>query len=222
MHNELWDTIYQYFAAQTEIYSKFKDLDFEQQLKLLIVKDDAPIDPSIPNLIELRTELCEILQKCKDNISEQLDETKTQFVVSILAIDCDENVLTKQINKIQITQGSLEKISRTNAELKLTANWHKLQQPFAKCNNGGERFYENIDLFLEKTSVYRFLIELSYFCLAQGFHGKYLANQDAIDVYKARCLAKLTESTHFSATGVGNTSKKQNETILRTHNAAST
>lgn len=210
MHNELWNVMYQYFAAQTKIYSKFKELDFEQQLELLTVKDAAPVDPSIPNLIALRTELCEVLQQCKDTISERLNETSTQFVVSLLAIVCDENVLTKQISQIQITQGSLDKYSRTTAELKLSAYWTKLQQQFAKCNNGGEIFFENIDLFLEQESEYEFLIELSYFCIGQGFRGKYLTNQDAIDQYKDRCLTKLTGSSYFSATSDGNANKKQN------------
>jgi hypothetical protein len=223
MHNDLWDVIYQYFAAQAEIYDKFERLDFDQQLALLAAEDDVPPDPSMLSLSILHGELCEILQQCKDSITLQLDETKSQFVTSTLAIDCDENVLTKQITKIHITQGSLDKYSRATAELKLTASCPKLQRQFAKCNTGGERFFDNLDLFLEQGSGFQFLVELSYFCLAQGFYGKYFTRKEAIKIYKERCLKKLTKPTHFSATRDGDAGKKpsNNAVILRKHNAAS-
>lgn len=225
MHNQLWDVIYQYFAAQTKIYNKFESLDFDQQLALLTVTDDAQLpDPSIISLSILRDELCEILQQCKDSIALQLDETNTQFVISILAIVCDENVLTKHITNIQVTQDALEKYSRASAELKLSASWPKLQRQFSHCNNGGELFFNNLDIFLEQGSESQFLIELSYFYLSQGFRGKYISHHDIIKMYQDRCLTRLTERSHFSATSDRHTSKKQNnsETLLREQHAAST
>jgi hypothetical protein len=211
MHNELWDIIYQYFAAQAKIYHKFADLDFEQQMALLTQTEDAPVDPAVVGLNSLYVELCEILQQCKDNMNGLLDETQTQFVVSTLAIACDENVLTTQIAKMQMTQGSLDKYSRTTAELTLAASWPKLQREFASCTNGGEQFFDNIDLFLAQSNVYRFIIELSYFCLAQGFRGKHLARLETIDTYKDRCIAKLTHGDHFSATDDRHNHKKINK-----------
>jgi len=223
MHNELWDVIYQYFAAQAKIYHKFAELDFEQQMALLTETENAPVDPTVIGLNSLYVELCEILQQCQDNMNGLLDETQTQFVVSTLAITCDESVLTTQIAKMQMTQGSLEKYSRTTAELKLATSWPKLQRKFANCNNGGEQFFDNIDLFLTQSNVYRFIIELSYFCLAQGFRGKYLARLETIDTYKERCIAILTDGDHFSAVDDRHNNKKINKygMTLRNKNESS-
>lgn len=222
MHNDLWDVIYQYFSAQTKIYAKFTDLDFEQQLAFITVTDEPLEDPDIVSLKLLHAELCEILQLCKERIASQLDETSTQFIVSTLAITCDENVLTKQISKIHISQDSLDKFSRATAELKLTTSWPKLQRQFGQCIDGGERFFDNLELFLGQANTFKFLIELSYFCLGQGFCGKHINHLEAIQTYKDRCFAKLTEHSHFSATDNGERIQKTNKYghVLRKKNEA--
>jgi type VI protein secretion system component VasF len=51
---------------------------------------------------------------------------------------------------------------------------------------GGEIFYNTIDDIIKKPDTLPFVFEVFYFCLSQGFRGRYPDNQTKINEYKHR------------------------------------
>ncbi|WP_340680797.1 DotU family type IV/VI secretion system protein [Paraglaciecola sp.] len=199
MTNTLWDHAYQYFAAQQAIYLKFSKIEFEQQVELFSSDEEqdntaAPLVSTV-TLTDLHAELVNNLQTLLDNITPlQTDEQHT-YVLNALSFYCDEMVLTQYITQIQIAQETLDHLSRTTAQQKLTALWPKLQVIFCQCQDGGERFFANLDTLLAHPDTYRFALEIHYFCLKQGFAGRFVQQHELLEDYQAQCFKALSPFT---------------------------
>jgi type IV/VI secretion system ImpK/VasF family protein len=226
MTNSLWNNAYQYFSAQGAIYLKFRSLDYEQQLASLSSDEEqgdaSPLPEPMVNLTDLHDELVGNLQTLMANISDLVGEEQSRYIIDALAFYCDETVLTQHFVEIQISQETLEHQSRTTALQKLSAFWPKLQVTFCQCQDGGERFFTNLDTLLTHPTTYRFALEMYYFCLKQGFAGRFMQEVDRLEYYQAQCfkaLSPLAENRLAQSSPL--LSKAKNEPRLGEHDASS-
>ena len=223
MTNTLWDHAYQYFSAQQAIYLKFKALDFEQQIALLCPQEGQNAEtPTIVSLLDLRDEVATNLQTLIDSISSLLAQEHRRYVVDALAFYCDETVLTQYITQINVTQETLEHLSRASVVQKLSAFWPKLQMQFCQCHNGGELFFTNLHTILSHPDTFRFALEIYLLCLKQGFVGRYLQHNDMLEHYQSQCLKVLTPLANQSVMKQARAqSRLKNEPMLGEHHASS-
>ena len=220
MFNAQWDILFVYLSAQQDIFQKFAAVDFDQQIALVAPNDEEVLPTSFVNLADLQLELVNNLQICRDTLATLLDADNCRYVIDALVFHCDEMVLTQKLSAVHIQQDTLEHLSRASAQLKLSAHWSKLQTQFSQCNHGGEMFFSNLDSLLSEPEHHLFCIEVHYFCLKQGFVGRFLAQQHVIEEYQQRCIKVLQAHTRLSQLN-SNKHPKKSEPLFGVSHAAS-
>lgn len=73
----------------------------------------------------------------------------------------------------------------------LGLSWPLLQTEWLGSADGGDAFYRIIDTVEGDPSTPSFLFEVFYFCLSQGFVGRYIGQPDAIEGYQQRLRARI-------------------------------
>ena len=116
------------------------------------------------DLVELRSKLRTKLDDLRKVISAQYSERDTYFVLFPLMAHCDE---VMQMLILDIKQ----------------LEWPSLQQELYQVADAGDLFYELLDTALSKSETLPLVYEVYYFCLNDGFNGRYSTNQDRIDEY---------------------------------------
>lgn len=106
------------------------------------------------DLIDLRIKLRDQLEYLRLLITEKYSDRDAYFVIFPLTAYCDE-IIKRSIIDVQ----SLE--------------WLPLQKELYKIDNAGDLFYELLDNILIKTETLSLVYEVYYFCLKDGFHGRY-------------------------------------------------
>ena len=125
---------------------------------------DSPDTIAIIDLVELRSKLRTQLEHLRGAITEQHSERDAYFVLFPLTAHCDELV-----KKIILDINQLE--------------WPPLQQELYQVNDAGDLFYELLDNALKKPETLPLVYEVYYFCLHDGFWGRYGGNPDRIGDY---------------------------------------
>jgi type IV/VI secretion system ImpK/VasF family protein len=123
-------------------------------------------------MIPMRTDIRTKLEVLKAKLGEQLNEREVYLVIFPIVVYFDE-IVQSQIARGQHTA------------------WPPLQKELYQILDGGEMFYTVLDDILRKPETLPFVYEIFYFCLADGFQGKYAGNQIAIDDYKSKLAAKI-------------------------------
>jgi type IV/VI secretion system ImpK/VasF family protein len=126
------------------------------------------------DLVELRSKLREQLEGLRTAITEQYSERDAYFVLFPLMAHCDELV---QMLILDIKQ----------------LEWPSLQQELYQVIDAGDLFYELLDNALSKPETLPLVYEVYYFCLNDGFLGRYSGNPERIDGY----LQKLRKHIHL-------------------------
>ncbi len=137
--------------------------------------------PTALDLVELRSHLRAQLEQIRTLITEQYSERDAYYVLFPLTAHCDEGV----------KKGILD---RSHLE------WPPLQQELYQVVDAGDLFYELLDTVLAKTDTLSLLYEVYYFCLRDGFYGRYGVNPDRIADYIEKlqrhiALQPLAEAT---------------------------
>ena len=116
------------------------------------------------DLVELRSKLRSQLEDLRAAITEQYSERDSYFVLFPLTAHCDE-VVKKMILDINHLE------------------WPSLQQELYQVDDAGDLFYELLDNALSKPETLPLVYEVYYFCLNDGFSGRYTANPDRLEGY---------------------------------------
>ncbi|MGZ4953769.1 MAG: DotU family type IV/VI secretion system protein [Methylobacter sp.] len=119
---------------------------------------------TINDLVELRSKVRIQLEDLRTAITEQYSERDAYFVLFPLTAHCDEVV-----KKMILDSHQLE--------------WPPLQQEFYQVADAGDLFYELLDSALSKSETLALVYEVYYFCLHDGFRGRYGINPDMVDNY---------------------------------------
>ena len=121
----------------------------------------------IINLVELRSKLRTQLDNLRSAISEQYSERDAYFILFPLTAHCDELIknLILEIKQLE---------------------WPPLQQELYQVDDAGDLFYELLDNLLGKPETLPLIYEVYFFCLSDGFRGRYSGNPDRIVDYIRR------------------------------------
>jgi type IV/VI secretion system ImpK/VasF family protein len=123
-------------------------------------------------LVEVRIAIRAKLDVLKAALAAHLTERETYLVLFPIVVRFDEMVQNRFLTG---TQG----------------NWPPLQKELFQIDNGGEVFYDTLDDLLRKADTLPFVYEVYYFCLSDGFKGKYIDNLTKINEYKTKLIDKI-------------------------------
>lgn len=144
---------------------------------------DTPATIAMVDLVDLRSKLRTQLDYLRTAITEQYSERDAYFVLFPLTAHCDELVkhLILDINQLE---------------------WPPLQQELYQVVDAGDLFYELLDNALRKPETLPLVYEVYYFCLRDGFYGRYSGNPDRLADYTQRLCEHIRlqpiEATHIS------------------------
>lgn len=69
--------------------------------------------------------------------------------------------------------------------------WVPLQSEWIGSSHGGTEFYRILDKLLQDETTASIVFELFYYCLRNGFVGRYANNPDAIETYKKYLASRI-------------------------------
>lgn len=119
------------------------------------------------DLVEARGKMRAVLEELRVAITGQYSERDAYFVLFPLMAHCDEvvQVLILDANKLE---------------------WPPLQQELYQVADAGDVFFELLDHALSKPETLPLIYEVYYFCLKDGFGGRYSSNPDKIADYQRK------------------------------------
>ncbi|WP_133470991.1 DotU family type IV/VI secretion system protein [Paraglaciecola marina] len=183
MNHKAWDDLYLCLIQQQEVFEKIE----LETLNLDNLTEQA--NDFSPFITELET----IFSACQTAISQHLDEAELTYVVEALIFQCDETILTQKL----VTKTCESQHAETLNHLPFLpcSKWVTLQKHLLDCRTGGERFFENLEQILATENKYPFALEVYYFCLKQGFVGRYNQQSEPITEYMRHCTKAISQST---------------------------
>ena len=113
------------------------------------------------DLVKLRSKLRDQLEQLRTAITERYSERDAYLVLFPLTAHCDELV-----KKMILDINQLE--------------WPPLQQELYQVVDAGDLFYELLDNALAKPDTLPLVYEVYYFCLHDGFCGRYGGNVERL------------------------------------------
>lgn len=179
MKNELWQTVHDVFARFDGFFGDFRTVskapeavpsDAEPEGPEVDVDDEKP--RSLNDLLEARTGLRSELDQVNARLAERLSERDAYLVLFPIVAHFDELVQTRFLTD--------DKLS-----------WPPLQGELFQIDDAGELFFETLDDLLMKPQTLPFVFEVFYFCLSDGFKGRYSQNPKKINEYMDRLKSRI-------------------------------
>lgn len=125
---------------------------------------NTPSSVAMIDLMQLRSKVRDQLVDLRLAITQQYSERDAYYVLFPLIAHCDEI-----IKKIEFGDSQQE--------------WPPLQQEFYQVDDAGDLFYEILDNILSKPEILGLVYEVYYFCLNDGFCGRYSGNSGMASSY---------------------------------------
>jgi hypothetical protein len=120
----------------------------------------------------LRSEILAKLDELRGELAKVLSEREVYFVLFPLTIHYDELVLRRLPPKEQTA-------------------WPLLQSERFQINDGGDKFYSFAEERLANPDTPPLVFEVLYFCLSDGFNGRYANDPARITSYKSTLAARI-------------------------------
>jgi type VI protein secretion system component VasF len=124
------------------------------------------------SLETLRREINTSIDRLQATLNAELTENEVHQILLPLVIHCDELVLRRLPPKDRPT-------------------WRMLQNERYKIDDGGDVFYQLIEERLLKADTPVLTFEVLYFCLRDGFVGRFESDPSKIATYMARLAARI-------------------------------
>ncbi|MEY3212254.1 MAG: hypothetical protein RIT28_2735 [Pseudomonadota bacterium] len=112
------------------------------------------------------------LKELRHRLSNQLPARPTLQALFALAVLFDE--------RAQATTGARP------------GQWQPLQLELFDTDEGGTRFFEELDHLLVDPAAHPFVLEVYAFCLAEGFRGVYQNDPEPLQRHRARLLDRIS------------------------------
>jgi len=132
----------------------------------------APDQDQCHDVVGARSEIRTQLDFLRVKLAETLAERDCYLVLFPIVAYFDEHVQTRYLDENQLS-------------------WPPLQKELFQIDDAGELFYETVDDLLRKPQTIPFIYEVYYFCLNQGFQGKYVDNPVKISEYMKKLRGKI-------------------------------
>lgn len=143
---------------------------------LSIVKPLRDFEQAVTDINQLRQKLFTNLWDLDLYLREIYSERDAYLILFALVAHCDE-----------IAQLHVQHFKNTG--------WEPLQLQLFQIDNAGDIFFQQMDAFLYRNDIPESVYEIYFFCMKNGFQGRYIAMNDKINYYmdsaKARISVKL-------------------------------
>lgn len=173
MKNPLWPAIHDIFQDIEQLVIRSGGVVEVQKKKtaasgVKVFKRGIQVE----DVVQIRANIRTKLDFLKARLGEHLNEREVYLVLFPLVVYFDEIVHSR------LPQGK-------------HMNWPPLQKELFKISNGGEMFYITLDDILRKPETLPFIYEVFYFCLRDGFKGRYAEDAIKISEYEAKLKDKI-------------------------------
>ena len=135
-------------------------------------EEASPAADQCYDVVGVRSEIRTRLDFLRVKLAETLTERDCYLVLFPIVAYFDEHVKTRYLDENQLS-------------------WPPLQKELFQIDEAGELFYETVDDLLRKPQTIPFIYEVYYFCLNQGFQGKYVDNPVKISEYMKKLREKI-------------------------------
>jgi len=177
MKNEQWEAIHVLFEKMEQLCGPLESegtaakSTAEEKVKAEM-KEARPAGVESFDIVGVRAEIRKQLDILRVKLAEQLTERDCYLVVFPIVAYFDEHIKTYYLAEKQLS-------------------WPPLQKELFQIDEAGELFYETVDDLLRKPQTIPFIYEVYYFCLSQGFQGKYADNPVKISEYMKKLREKI-------------------------------
>jgi type IV/VI secretion system ImpK/VasF family protein len=177
MKNEQWEAIHALFEKMEQLCGPLESETIPAKSKseegVKAQKEEArPSGVESFDIVGVRAEIRKQLDILRVKLAEQLAERDCYLVVFPIVAYFDEHIKTFYLAEKQLS-------------------WPPLQKELFQIDEAGELFYETVDDLLRKPQTIPFIYEVYYFCLSQGFQGKYADNPVKISEYMKKLREKI-------------------------------
>jgi len=180
MKNEQWEAIHVVFEKMEQLCvhlqrpapSKAAEAKKAEAAEGVPKEEIAPTTTEDFNIVKVRAEIRTQLDFLRVKLAEQLTERDCYLVLFPIVAYFDEHVKTCYLAERQLS-------------------WPPLQKELFQIDDAGEIFYETVDDLLRKPQTIPFIYEVYYFCLNQGFQGRYVDNPVKINEYMKKLREKI-------------------------------
>jgi len=177
MKNEQWEAIHALFEKMEQLCGPLESESIPAKSKgeegvKAQTEEARPSGVESFDIVGVRAEVRKQLDILRVKLAEQLTERDCYLVVFPIVAYFDEHIKTCYLAEKQLS-------------------WPPLQKELFQIDEAGELFYETVDDLLRKPQTIPFIYEVYYFCLSQGFQGKYADNQVKISEYMKKLREKI-------------------------------
>lgn len=138
-------------------------------------RGDAASQP-VDMASDIRRKVLALLWQLDSVLRNDLGDRDAYLVLFALVAHCDE------IAQIHVQQARQQ-------------GWEPIQFQLFKLDNAGDLFFEHIDAFLYRNDIPPIVFEVYFFCLNDGFQGKYAAISDKLEEYRDNLRSRITVVT---------------------------
>jgi len=180
MKNEHWEAIQLVFEKMEQACGQLGSAPSPTQPAVQPPESygETPTEEASPaagqcyDVVGVRSEIRTRLDFLRVKLAETLTERDCYLVLFPIVAYFDEHVKTRYLDENQLS-------------------WPPLQKELFQIDEAGELFYETVDDLLRKPQTIPFIYEVYYFCLNQGFQGKYVDNPVKISEYMKKLREKI-------------------------------
>ena len=180
MKNEHWEAIQLVFEKMEQACGQLGSAPSSTQPAVQPPESygETPTEEASPaadqcyDVVGVRSEIRTRLDFLRVKLAETLTERDCYLVLFPIVAYFDEHVKTCYLDENQLS-------------------WPPLQKELFQIDEAGELFYETVDDLLRKPQTIPFIYEVYYFCLNQGFQGKYVDNPVKISEYMKKLREKI-------------------------------
>jgi type IV/VI secretion system ImpK/VasF family protein len=171
MKNEQWEAIHSVLVTMESLFGLHGNVPEEEaEIKQLEQPSD---DAALRDLVSIREKIRTELSGLKNKLAERLSERDCYLILFPLVAHFDEIVQTSRLDADQIT-------------------WPPLQRELFRIDDAGEMFYETLNDILVKPQTLPLIYEVFYYCLNDGFRGRYNDNPMKINEYMEILRTKIS------------------------------
>lgn len=131
--------------------------------------DDELDEAEVARLGELHTQVRAYLARLREDIAF---ESECDRIVLLLVLYVDERIMRRLSDAQRLY-------------------WPPLQREWLGASYGGDEFYRILDHLLDDARTASVLFEVFYFCLSNGFVGRYAGREDVIQGYLGRLRERI-------------------------------
>lgn len=141
-------------------------------LTLAPFRKDQTEQPNTMTVSDIRRKVLALLWQLDPVLRADLSERDAYLVLFALVAHSDE------IAQLYVQQLRVQ-------------GWEPIQLQLFKLDNAGDVFFDHIDAFLYRNDIAPIVFEVYFFCLNDGFQGKYAALSDKLSEYRGDLRSRI-------------------------------